>query len=483
MIEEIARITSGTIYWGEKKKSFKRKPIFSHFHFDSRQITQGNSLFFALKGEANDGHQYLRQLENPPGVGAVISMDYDVSGLKIPCVRVKDPLNAAQELARYIRTKYQNIKYVGVTGSAGKTTTKEFIFQLLSHKGKSFRSFQNWNNWIGLPFSLLNMSGEEKFAVFELAMSEPGIGEIDLLSSVLKPNIAIILNVFPVHLEYLKTLENVARAKAEILNYLTKTDIALINGDSQPLNQWLNQSKAGKKNVGAEQILFGRNSNNNVYIRDIQRMGENSFNQTRMVISSDGRDIEYDTSLINPLHLENLFVAILVAQRMGMTQKEIQTALHQLRPLDNRGGVIKQGRLIVVNETYNSNPEALKRSLDWVSKEYKKKDNCKKIAVLGDMLELGKNETKYHQEAGHFFTSLDFDYLITVGKRAEHIAEGAKSSGFPAGYINQFPNSKKAGEYLKKMTTQNENAKCEFIILLKASRGIQLEKALQELSQ
>ena len=165
-------------------------------------------------------------------------------------IRVSDPLRAAQQLAIHVRQKYRSVKYVGITGSAGKTTTKEFAFQILSHKFRSFRSLQNWNNGIGLPFSLLKMDGREETAIFELAMSDPGIGEIDLLAGILKPDVSVLLNVFPVHLEFLGTLENAAQAKAEILNHLRADGCAFVNGDSALVRRAV-AAKKGRK------VFFG----------------------------------------------------------------------------------------------------------------------------------------------------------------------------------------------------------------------------------
>ena len=160
----------------------------------------------------------MHQLKDIPGAAAVVHEDYSNSELNIPLIKVTDPLKAMQALARYVRKKCNHIKFIGVTGSAGKTTTKEFIYQVLDQKYTVYRSYKNWNNWIGMPFSILNMSGDEYAAVFELAMSYPGIGEIGLLADILQPDVAIILNVFPAHMEFLKTLENVAKGKSEILD-------------------------------------------------------------------------------------------------------------------------------------------------------------------------------------------------------------------------------------------------------------------------
>jgi UDP-N-acetylmuramoyl-tripeptide--D-alanyl-D-alanine ligase len=474
--QEIAGAVGGTPNLAEKN------PIFSHFHFDTRQISEDHTLFFAIKSETNDGHGYVRQLANRTGAGAVVGLDFDASGLAVPLIRVKDPLKAGQQLAAYVRDRYHTVKYIGITGSAGKTTTKEFIYQLLSYKYKAYRAFKNYNNWIGMPFSLLNMTGREDAAVFELAMSYPGIGEIDLLAKILKPDTAVILNLFPVHLEYLKTIENAARGKCEILNYLASDDVAFINGDSEHLGKQLQDPRYRHIYRRGRKIFFGRNPGNDIRLKEITRLEDSQAGQgqTRLAIDFYGLEAEFVTSLVNRVHLENLFAAIMVVQHLGMKNVEIQEAVKGLAPLANRGFISRHGGLTIIDETYNSNPEALKKTLDWVDQEYKKKKNRKKIAVLGDMLELGEKEEQFHREVGKFFASLGFDRLITVGKRALSIAEAARGAGFPPGHIRSFQEAVEAGKYLKETFSTEPSRDGDVIILFKASRGIQLEKALNE---
>jgi UDP-N-acetylmuramoyl-tripeptide--D-alanyl-D-alanine ligase len=474
--KEVAKAIGGTL------KKVKGNPIFSHFHFDTRQITENNTLFFALSAQTNDGHRYVSQLANHGGICAVVNLDYIATNLEIPLIQVKNPLIAAQQLAAYVRNKYRSIKYIGITGSAGKTTTKEFTYQLLSQKYTAFRAFKNFNNWIGMPFSLLNMTGREQAAVFELAMSDPGIGEIDLLAKILRPDIAVILNIFPVHLEYLKTIENTARGKSEILNYLSSDDIAFINGDSEPLRRLMKESQYRHLFQKGRKVLFGQNRNNDIRLKKITRFKDNkvTYQQTRLIIDFYRMETEFITSLVNRSHLENLFVAIILCQHLGMKNVEIQEAIKNIVPLDNRGLIRSHGPFTIIDETYNSNPEALKKTLDWVDKEYKKKKNRKKIAILGDMLELGEMEEKFHLEVGHFFAALDFDRLITVGKQALNIAQGAREAGFSGHKIREFEEAVQAGEYLEDTSKKKESQpwNCEYIILFKASRGIQLEKAI-----
>jgi UDP-N-acetylmuramoyl-tripeptide--D-alanyl-D-alanine ligase len=381
-INEIAAVVSGQVSQPGLVRSFM------DFQFDTRAMG-ANSLFFALQSAKADGHRFVRDLDAIPGAGAVVKGDYADSKTKIPLIRVDDPMLAAQKLAIHVREKYRSVKYVGITGSAGKTTTKEFVFQILSHKFRSFRSPQNWNNSIGMPFSLLKMVGREETAVFELAMSDPGIGEIDLLARILKPDVAVLLNVFPVHLEFLGTLENAARAKAEILNYLSADGCAFVNGDSA-LARRAAVAKKGRK------VFFGlKAAGNQIVLKKVIRENGNS----RMVIDFFGIKEEFVVPLVSRIHIENLFAAIMVAQRLGMKNFEIQDAVSSLQTLAGRGQIRTQGGFVIIDETYNSNPEALKKTLQWVDREYQQK----KAAVLGDMLELGEAESAFHLQAGRFF--------------------------------------------------------------------------------
>jgi UDP-N-acetylmuramoyl-tripeptide--D-alanyl-D-alanine ligase len=484
-IKEIVEAVDGTPVTGKKNK---RIPAcrFSHYHFDTREITRPNTLFFALKTENSDGHRFLRQLDAGSGAGAVVSRgfpDEEASRLSIPLIRVEDTLKAAQQLAVHVRNTHRHVTYIGITGSAGKTTTKEFIYQLLSHKANTYRSFKNWNNWIGLPFSLLNMTGEEEAAVFELAMSFPGIGEIDLLARILRPDVAVILNVYPVHLEFLKTVENAAMAKSEILDYLAPDDVAFVNGDCQPLMKIVKEKNAAK----GRKVFFGStNKANDIRLKKILRLTDKQHSSrytgtgTKMVADFFGRETEFVTPFINRTHIENLFVAIIVALHLGMKHGEIQSALQSITPMSNRGQIRKyedgDNDFTIIDETYNSNPEALKKTLDWVDREYVK-GKGEKIAVLGDMLELGEGEALFHREAGQFFAALGFDRLITVGKRALHIAEGAAAKGFKKENIHTFDSAEEAGKYLKQAVNKGS------VLLFKASRGIQLEKAVEALLQ
>ena len=454
---EIAAAVSGTMDRAGSGRSFKG------FQFDTRAM-KADTLFFALRSPKGDGHDHVRDLRAVPGAGAVVRRDFAAGRLGLPLLRVDDPLRAAQDLAAHVRQKYRQVQYVGITGSAGKTTTKEFVYQILSQRYRCFRSPQNWNNSIGLPFSLLQLRGREHAAVFELAMSDPGIGEIDRLAGILKPDVAVLLNVFPVHLEFLKTLANAARAKGEILGHLQADSCAFVNGD-QPLLRRITSGRRGRI------VFFGcRPGGNQVVLKKVVRQDGVS----RLRIAFYGIEEEFTAPLVSRTHIENLFAAILVAQQLGMRINEIQEAVSRLQPLAGRGQVRRLGRATLIDETYNSNPEALKKTLCWLDGEHA----GRKVAVLGDMLELGKDELRFHREVGRFFAGLHFDLLLTVGRRAEAIAAAARQAGYPARRIACFPEAAPAGAFLRRELDPG----CDALVLFKGSRGMALEKAIAEFS-
>ncbi len=452
--EEILKVTGGQV--SHKRQNMK----LSHFHFDTRLMKADHSLFFDLKTDHNNGHRYIKPIENKKYSSAVAARSFNEPIDSFPFIRVNDPLKAAHKLASYVRNNWRGIKYIGVTGSAGKTTTKEFLYHILSAKYSVFRSIENWNNWIGLPFSLLAMKGNEQVAVFELAMSYPGIGEIDCLAEILKPDVAVILNVFPVHLEFLKNVDNVAKGKSEILNYLNSDSTAFITGDSDAILKQT-EEKPGRR------IYFGYSSRSSqILLKDVKREG----NITRLIIDFYGIKTEFTTNIINRTQIENLFSAVIVAQSMGMKNFEIQEALTGIQPLSGRGKISHYKNFTIIDETYNSNPEALAKTLKWVNEEFR----SNKIAVVGDMLELGEREVDFHLEAGKYFATLNFDFLITVGVKSVKIAEGAELAGFNPDKIKVFEGAEEAGQFLKQIVPPKG------VIILKASRRIRLEKALEE---
>jgi UDP-N-acetylmuramoyl-tripeptide--D-alanyl-D-alanine ligase len=244
------------------------------------------------------------------------------------------------------------------------------------------------------------------------------------------------------------------------MNHLAADGCAFLNGDSDPLAR-ASSSKKGRK------IYFGSNHpRNQVVLRENAR----EKNGSRMTIDFYGIEETFVAPIINRIQVENLMVAILVAQHLGMKNFEIQQALKGLAPVEGRGVIRRFRGITLIDETYNSNPEALKKTLAWMDREFR----GRKIAVLGDMLELGNGESLFHRQAGEFLSSLSFVCLVAVGPRARLIAEGARGAGFPKSGIECFDGPEEAGRYLRK------NVKKGDAILFKGSRGIALEKSIRE---
>ncbi|MBN2431278.1 MAG: UDP-N-acetylmuramoyl-tripeptide--D-alanyl-D-alanine ligase [Acidobacteria bacterium] len=453
-IEEITRIVNGRL------DGAPQKPVFRDYHFDSRQVTD-HTLFFALSTPRNDGHRYLPDVARFRHTAAVVQQNAVVDDLGLPLIRVTDPEAAYLTLARHVRRSLDTVRYIGITGSAGKTTTKEFTYQILAHRFRAYRAPGNWNNWIGVPFALLKMDGATERAAFELAMSDPGRGEIEFLARLLQPHVAVVLNALPVHLEFLKTVANVARAKLEILQHLAETGVALVNGD----NEWLHRFTAGHDR---HVIYFGRETGVNRFV--LQQVLRET-DRTRLVIRDGAEEYDFVSDVHSDAHVENLFAAILAARFGGMTWSEIRQAVHTLAVPAGRGTIHRRGGLVAVDETYNSNPAALGKLLTWAAGAYSQT----KVAVLGDMLELGDEEKTYHLDIGRLFSSLDYALLITVGRRAAWLADGARKAGYPADRIIRCESAQAAGEELQRLVQPG------WIYIFKASRGIGLEKALRML--
>ena len=435
---------------------------FSNYEFDSRQAGEG-TLFFALTSERADGHDYLPQLEVHDGAAAVVRRSTERGSLHLPLIRVDDPARAYRDLAAMVRRRFAHVRWIGITGSAGKTTTRELVAQLLGCRYRTYSAPGNWNNWLGLPFAMLKMPADTEVAVFELAMSSPGLGEIDSLAELLRPDITALLNVLPVHLEFLHTVDNVARGKLEINNYLTSDGVALINCDHEGL------ARAARFQRGRV-VRFGRSlRDNDVVLRDLVTDGD----RRRLCIDFYGLERWFEVPMLTSAQLENLFAAVLIAWHAGLKHDDIASAVTSVRPVSGRGVVRQVANWTVVDDTYNANPEAVKKLLHWCRGNW----TGAVIVVLGDMLELGTDSLRYHREVGELAAELHFDTVLTVGPAARGIAAAAEQAGTPDGAVHWFESPQAAGAWLR------ENAPHDAVLVFKGSRGVHLEHAIEALSR
>ena len=417
-------------------EEFSKKVQIKNVVMDSRKVIEG-SLFFAI----NNGNSYVKDVLDK-GASLVIADNTDIKDKRV--IKVTDTIATMQDLA----TKYRNkldIQVVGITGSNGKTTTKDIVYSLLSVKAKTLKTEGNYNNHIGLPYTLLNVTDEEKFVVLEMGMSS--LGEIRRLGEISSPNYAIITNIGDSHIEFLKTRDNVFKAKTELLEFIDKEN-TFVCGDDECLGK-LDVNKVG----------FNGNNTHKIESYDFSNKG------SKFIL--DGK--EYEMSLLGKHNISNTAIAIELAKKIGLTDEEIQKGLKEIKISNMRFQEIKIGNDIYINDAYNASPMSMKAAIDTLNEIYNDKY---KIAILGDMLELGENEVDYHMDVLNYLLDKKIKLIYLYGermKKAYDIFMKNKSEEYRFWY---YPTKEGIVESLK-------NIKMDKVILLKASRGIKLEEIIK----
>ena len=417
-------------------EEFSKKVQIKNVVMDSRKVIKG-SLFFAI----NNGNSYVKDVLDK-GASLVIADNTDIKDERV--IKVTDTIATMQDLATKYRKKL-DIQVVGITGSNGKTTTKDIVYSLLSTKAKTLKTEGNYNNHIGLPYTLLNVTDEEKFVVLEMGMSS--LGEIRRLGEISSPDYAIITNIGDSHIEFLKTRDNVFKAKTELLEFVEKEN-TFVCGDDEYL---------GKLDVNK----VGFNENNTYKIESYEFSNKDS----KFIL--DGK--EYEMPLLGKHNISNTAIAIELAKKIGLTDEEIQKSLKEVKISNMRFQEIKIGNDIYINDAYNASPMSMKAAIDTLNEIY---DDKYKIAILGDMLELGENEIDYHIDVLNYLLDKKIKLVYLYGermKKAYDIFMKNRSEEYRFWY---YPTKKGIVESLR-------NIKMEKVILLKASRGIKLEEIIK----
>lgn len=432
---------------------------FHKFNIDSR-LTEPGELFFALVAERN-GHDYVSQAADNGAAGAVISQKIIPPFNDFALIKVSDTLHALQKLAQSTLAEHP-VKVVGITGSIGKTTTKEFTAALLERRYNVLKSEGNFNNYLGLPLSILKVRETHEVAVLEMGMSH--IGEIRDLTQIAPPDLAVITNIQPVHLEFLKNMGTIASAKKEILEGMKRNGTAILNGD----DPWVRKIS---KDWPGEKIFFGTSKRWDISAHKVHNMGLAGM---RFELNYGGRSGNVSLPTFYDSTLSNFLAAVAVAHRFSLPVEDILETASQLKPYAKRGTVfLLQKDQTLIDDSYNSNPKALEAALRSVAGLSAKR----KIAVLGDMLELGKDSVKYHLAAGKQVARYGFDMLVAVGHMSQHMADGAKDAGMPPDRIHVFQDSKDAAEKLRSHLKRGD------LILVKGSRGIRMEQIVEQLRE
>jgi UDP-N-acetylmuramoyl-tripeptide--D-alanyl-D-alanine ligase len=423
------------------------------YSIDSRTVGP-QQLFFAVKGERLDGHDFAEQALEKGALAAVVRRDQLARfRKKARLLAVEDTLVGLQTLATAVR-KLWGKPLIAVTGSAGKTTTKEAIGHVLSARFRVLKSEGNFNNHFGLPLMLLKLEPEYDVAAIEMGMSHAG--EIRTLAKIAQPEIGVVTNVAPVHLEFFDSLAGIARAKYELIESLPVNGTAILNADDDYVSQF---GRGFKGKV----VMYGTRGMADVRADGIQSKGREGVEFDVVIGSVREHAI---LPLVGEHNVLNALAAVAVAAERGLQPSEAVAALATLVPADKRGQVLQLGNITVINDCYNSNPKALEAMVDALAAMAAKR----RIVVAGEMLELGPAGEEMHRRAGQQIAEKKMDVLLGVRGLAETMVGAAKAAGIRAEFL---AGPEEAGEWLAR-ETRNGDA-----ILLKASRGVKLEKAIE----
>lgn len=461
-VSDIINATAGSLERGNPAT------IVSNISTDSRTLKEGD-LFVALKGENFDGHDFVCQAIEKGAVGVVVS--HKIQGLDDliktrsvnPCIIiVKNTISALGDIAKYYRERF-SIPIIGVTGSNGKTTTKDMISAILSGKFNVLKSEGNLNNTIGLPLTLFRLSSEHQVAVLEMGISLPG--EMSELVKIAQPSLGVVTNISSTHLEFLGSVEGVAKEKQKLVEF---SKDAVLNADD---NLVVNMSKVVKGDV----IFYSIKSSADVIAKDIfiDKEGKPEFTvSVKKPINAEER-IKLPT--IGQHNIYNALAGISVGVFFGVEMNVIKSSLESYQPMSMRMQKLIIDGFTVINDTYNANPVSVKMVVDFLREL---KTDGRKILVIGDMLELGAQSDELHGSIGKYISErCPVDILITVGEKASIIAESAIKSGISKDIVFICKNNFEAFDHLHKILENGDT------VLIKGSRGMKMEEIVQSLQK
>ena len=456
-VGQILQVTGGKLVTGDEKL------VCEDFSRDTREI-KGGEVYIGLVGDVSNGGIYYEEaLKN--GASAVIVQDIEISEEKKKqykdktIIVVEDTLKALQEIAKLKRSLYpKDFPIIAVTGSVGKTSTKDMVASVVSQKYKTLKTSGNYNNHIGVPLTILRLKDEEA-AVVEMGMNHKG--EISILTNIAKPTLCVITNIGTSHIGNLGSRENILKAKLEILEGNDKKEI-VINNDNDMLNKFYKEENE-KYNI----ITYGIEEKSEIYATDIKQEEERSTFTCHI-----GNEKFEVTVPVGGLHfVYNALCAISVGNKLGLTKEEIKRGIETFELTAKRSDIekLKDGTKII-NETYNASFESMKAGIESLA-QYKNR----KIAVLGDMLELGEYTEELHKKVGEEVAKNKIDILICAGESAKFIVEQAKKCGMNEKNIYYFENKEDIVNLIEKIKTGND------VILFKASNRMGFFKLVEEL--
>ena len=422
---------------------------------DSRQAEKG-CLFVAIPGERVDGHDFIPSVFEK-GALAVIS-ERELENPAGPYIQVESSLEAVKGIAAYYREQL-DIKVVGITGSVGKTSTKEVIASVLAQKYNVLKTLGNFNNELGLPLTVFRLRDEHQVAVLEMGISH--FGEMHRLAKIARPDICVITNIGQCHLEFLKNRDGVLRAKTEIFDFMKGDGSIVLNGDDDKLAQ-IQEAK------GIRPIFFGTESGRSVYADHIENLG---LKGVQCRIHVEDKSVSVRIPIPGHHMVMNALAAAAVGHQLGLTMEEIKAGIEQLEAVSGRFHIIENGRLQIIDDCYNANPVSMKASLDVLCDA-----KGRRVAILGDMGELGENEAQLHAEVGAHASGNHIDLLICTGTVSSHMAEAAVADG-GCGEVLQVPTLDALLTCLPSLIEPDDT------VLVKASHFMHFEKVVEKLEK
>ncbi|OVE75866.1 hypothetical protein BVX97_03405 [bacterium E08(2017)] len=430
---------------------------------DTRSLSKDN-IYIALKGEKYDGHVFLGDASDKGAAGLIVTRSYvdsvsDISSDKCPILIVDDTRMALCDMAREYRRKVNPVM-IGITGSAGKSTVKEMIAQILSKEFDTASTKGNWNNDIGLPMSLLRMETSSEKGVFEVGMNHPG--EIGALCGILIPDWGVVTNIGPVHIGFFDSVEAIAEEKSSLLKALPKTGTAVLNMD----DEYFGTLKAAVKS----NLLTVSSGNDSDYTYVI-------IEQTGKVLVKEkfsGEEMIYKPTVPGVHNIINAMMAVAVARGQGAGWDSIRSALEEFESLPMRWEEIQAGGIRFINDAYNANPLSMKASIGAFEEEPAKGG---KWLVLSGMKELGRMERIEHVQLGEYVGEGDWAGIVVVGSSGEMIARGIRTTGFAQAKLHVCAANDGAVQVLENNLQKGD------AVLLKASRGMRLEEVVEVLKE
>jgi UDP-N-acetylmuramoyl-tripeptide--D-alanyl-D-alanine ligase len=452
---DVATATDGRLVSGVPSTQVGRVSI------DSRTTAAGD-FFFAIRGERFDGHAFVTDAVAKGVAGVVVEEAAAVSATDaVVVIEVADTTKGLQDVARFVR-RASGARVVAITGSAGKTTTKEICAEMLSAKYQVFRNKGNLNNHIGLPLSLLELRAGPEVAVVELGMNHAG--EIRTLVGIAEPDVRVWTNVGDAHIGFFESADAIADAKGELLEQAKADDVLVANADD-PRVMDRARSFAGRL------VTFGIGASADVQARDVELRG---LEGTRATVRTPAGDFSLETPLLGLGNLANVLAATAVAVTLGVPLTAIAERAATLRAAHHRGELLRlPGGITLIDDSYNSSPTALKRSLETVGAAT---GSARKLAILGEMRELGEHATRLHEECGRAAAAAGLRFLIAVGgDPARDLAGAAVGAGMAADSVVHVPSKQEAAEVALQRVRAGD------LVLVKGSRSIGLDTVVERL--